>query len=305
MHLRTRLRPHRLVTVAVVALVLAGCGTATDDDSAPSDPPPSVSEVSPTTAEDTAAGPDAAATSAATGPEDDTGSTNVPGGTGDMVGGGAGSTGGGQGSSTGAPSASDPAAPSPTGAATSAAGGPGASGCDADQVSSDLFGFPGGVSVTVCQDGWAAGVNQSAPGEPEFIAELVDGRWLLAVTLGDPVCQGDLIARGAPEAIAALLSPCAESTAAPTSVAPTDPGGDCLISTVLYGQTRAELVGVDCAEARAEWQVAEANAEPSWTESIRTPGGWECYVTPYDPTSTAAGSCYGPAGSAYFTLYLP
>ena len=55
----------------------------------------------------------------------------------------------------------------------------------------------------------------------------------------------------------------------------------------------------------AEWELAEANTEPSWTIPWVTPTGWECFVTPYDATSKAAGSCYGPDGTAYFTLYLP
>lgn len=196
------------------------------------------------------------------------------------------------------------AAPAPT---TTAAARPAVTPCDDDGLSQDILGFPGGVSVHFCEDGWALAAYPDAPGGPEFIAEQVDGRWFHAVAMGDPVCQDDLSARGAPASISKLVPPCGEApapTAAPTAP-PTDPPAVCVISTEEYGDTHADLVEVTCDGARAEWELAEANTEPSWTIPWVTPTGWECFVTPYDATSKAAGSCYGPDGTAYFTLYLP
>ncbi|WP_154402166.1 hypothetical protein [Ornithinimicrobium cavernae] len=283
-----RLRPQLVGAVALLALLLSGCGDGTDTNPAPSGPSPSAtSPVRPTTTD---------ATEDPTG--DDGADSTAP-------------------DATGTPNPSETAAPPPTdqGATSEPVAQPsseppvvtGEDACTADRLSTDLLGFPGSIRLHFCEAGWAYAVNLSAPEEPELLAELVDDRWLHAVTLGDPVCQDDLTARGAPASIAKLVPSCDElaPTAAPTvDPSPTDPG-TCLVSTDLYGQTYAELVGVGCAEATAEWEVAEANAEPSWKFPFITPGGWECYVTPHDPTSEAAGSCYGPDGSAYFTLYLP
>ncbi|USQ77617.1 hypothetical protein [Ornithinimicrobium cryptoxanthini] len=196
------------------------------------------------------------------------------------------------------------AAPAPT---TAAPARPAVTACDDDGLSQDILGFPGGVSVDFCEDGWAFAAYPNAPGAPEFIAEQVDGRWFHAVAMGDPVCQDDLSARGAPAAVSKLLPPCVDApapTAGPTG-SPTDPVAACVVSTKEYGDTHADLVAVTCDGARAEWGLAEANTEPSWTIPWVTPTGWECFVTPYDATSKAAGSCYGPDGTAYFTLYLP
>lgn len=196
------------------------------------------------------------------------------------------------------------AAPAPTSAAPAR---PAVTACEDDGLSQDILGFPGGVSVHFCESGWAFAAYPNAPGAPEFIAEQVDGRWFHAVAMGDPVCQDDLSARGAPASVSKLLPPCGETptaTAGPTG-SPTDPAGPCVISTQEYGDTHADLIAVSCDGARAEWELAEANTEPSWTIPWVTPTGWECFVTPYDATSRAAGSCYGPDGTAYFTLYLP
>jgi hypothetical protein len=182
---------------------------------------------------------------------------------------------------------------------------PAVSSCTDDALSQDILGFTGGVSVFFCEGDWAYAAYPNAPGAPEFIGERVGGRWFNAVAIGDPVCQDDLLTRGAPPAIAKLLPPCGEAPAPPAPPAPTQPEGPCVVNTDEYGDTHAELVQVTCAEATAEWELAEANAEPSWTIPWVTPSGWECFVTPYDPSSQAAGSCYGPDGSAYFTLYLP
>lgn len=196
------------------------------------------------------------------------------------------------------------AAPAPT---TTAPARPAVTPCEDNGLSQDILGFPGGVSVHFCESGWAFAAYPNAPGAPEFIAEQVDGRWFHAVAMGDPVCQDDLSARGAPPSISKLVPPCGESpspTAGPTA-APTGPSSACVVSTEEYGDTHADLIEVTCDEARAEWELAEANTEPSWTIPWVTPTGWECFVSPYDATSKAAGSCYGPDGTAYFTLYLP
>lgn len=191
--------------------------------------------------------------------------------------------------------------------------------CSDAALSQDLLGAGDGVSVYFCEGGWAYAeyLDEQDTGQ-DFIAEFAGGAWRHAVFLTDPVCTDDLAARGAPPSVSKLLPFCnpeptseptsgppPEPTAGPTAEPTAPPVGDCTIVTAEYGPTRAELVGVSCEEAAAEWQVAEANADPSWTVPILTPSGWECYVTPFDPTSQAAGSCYSPDGSSSFTLYLP
>lgn len=220
---------------------------------------------------------------------------------------------------------------------------PAPSACTGDALSQDILGFTGGVNVFFCEADWAYASYPDAPGAPQFIAERVDGRWFHVAATTDPVCKDELLARGAPPAIAKLMPVCSQGpapTAAPTAPgptgpqptepqptgpeptapvptapeptapnptdpAPTEPAPPCVIDTAQYGPAHADLTEVTCEEASAEWSVAEANAVPSWTIPWITPSGWECYVTPYDPTSEAAGSCYGPSGTAYFTLYLP
>lgn len=200
---------------------------------------------------------------------------------------------------------------------------PGVSACTAEALSEDILGFGGGVELFFCDGDWAYAAYPAAPGAPQFIAQRVEGRWFHAVAFGDPVCPQDLVTRGAPMSIAKLLPGCDEPsptaepttgppTGAPTGPAPTNPAPttpppapDCVINTNLYGDTHAELIGVTCADATAEWELAEANAEPSWTIPWVTPTGWECFVSPYEAESKAAGACYGPDGRAYFTLYLP
>lgn len=279
-----------LAAAALCTLLLTGCGDATDNP-APSDPTPSQSQdAEPTTADTekvTEADPEAgtkastATSDAGTAPANPTTASNPT---------------------------TTPTEEQAVNSAPAAPVRPADSGCTGDELSQDILGFTGGVSVFFCDGDWAYASYPNAPGAPEFIAERVDGRWFNAVALGDPVCRDDLLARNAPPSIAKLLPPCdgsAPPTAAPTTAPPTQPGGPCVITTQEYGDTHAELVEVTCAEAAADWELAEANAEPSWTIPWVTPSGWECYVTPYDPTSAAAGSCYGPDGSAYFTLFLP
>lgn len=286
-----RLQLRRAGTAALLALVLAACGDATDDNPAPSDPAPSdpavtsSADVAPTTADDTAT---QAPTSSDGEPTTDAPATDSA-------------------TETAAPTTDDPGVTDETAApiqtSTPSPDTPPHGECTGDSLSNDILGFTGGVTVDFCDDGWAYAVYPGAPDTPEFVAQRSGGRWFHAVTVGDPVCPADLTARGAPASIAELLPSCSAQPAPTTPATPTDPAKPCTISTALYGSTSAELVGVSCGEAIAEWQVAEANAEPSWTIPVTTPSGWECYVTPFDKTSAAAGSCYGPDGSAYFTLY--
>ncbi|MCK0111741.1 hypothetical protein MWU75_06275 [Ornithinimicrobium sp. F0845] len=281
-----------LGAAALCALLLSGCGDASENP-APSDPVTSApADVAPTTAvadaervTSTGAPESTTATSTPSGPAE----TSQPA------------------TATAAPApppapTSEPSSPEPDPA-------PSTGECTGDRLSQDILGFPGGVEVYFCDGDWAYASYPDAPGDPEFIAQRVDGRWFHAVAIGDPVCREDLAARGAPPTIAKLLPGCDElpPTDPPTSAPPTTapPQPDCVINTVLYGDTYPELIGVSCADATAEWELAEANADPSWTVPWITPTGWECFVTPYDPTSKAAGACYGPDGHAYFTLYLP
>ena len=293
-----------VAALLVCAAVLAGCGDDTDNP-APSETAPTVSaDVAPTTAP-----PDSdavTATQAPTATEEAETTTSSSTATGNAAG-----------TAATAPSA-EPIATGAAGttppAATTAPAAQG--GCTEDVLSQDILGFPGGVSVYFCDGDWAYAVYPDAPGAPEFIAERVDGRWFHAVTIGDPVCREDLAARGAPPTIAKLLPGCEEPapTAPPTSAPPTTapptapptdpPAADCIISTNLYGDTVADLIAVTCGDATAEWELAEANAEPSWAIPWITPTGWECYVSPYDATSKAAGACYAPEGNAQFTLYV-
>lgn len=259
-----------LGAAAVCVMLVAGCGSDTDNP-APSDPTTSATQ-------------DAVATTAET-------VTETAGQDGEVA------------TQTGTPEATST---EPVAATTEAAPTrPAVSGCTDDEMSQDILGFPGGVSVFFCEGDWAYATYPQAPGAPEFIGERVGGRWFNAVAIGDPVCQGDLLERGAPPAIAKLLPPCGEAPDPTAPPAPTAPAGPCVITTQEYGDTHAELVGVTCDEATAEWTLAEASTEPSWTIPWVTPSGWECFVSPYDASSKAAGSCYGPDGSAYFTLYLP
>ncbi|NLG20486.1 MAG: hypothetical protein GX555_03515 [Actinomycetales bacterium] len=289
-----------LGAAALCALLLSGCGDA--DNPAPSDPVTSApADVAPTTA---VADTDRVT---ATATPDTAEVTSTP-------------------AAPAEPTPTTAAATTPAPAPTSGAPGPAPStgACTGDQLSQDILGFPGGVHVYFCDGDWAFASYPDAPGAPEFIAQRVDGRWFHAVAIGDPVCSEDLAARGAPPSIAKLLPRCDEltptappttappttappTTAPPTTAPPTTapPQPACVINTNLYGDTHAELIGVTCVEATAEWELAEANAEPSWTIPWITPTGWECYVTPFDPESAAAGACYGPDGHAYFTLYLP
>ncbi|WP_114905560.1 hypothetical protein [Ornithinimicrobium murale] len=286
-----RLHLRRLGTAALLVLALTGCGDQTTGNPAPSDPAPTTSsDTAPTTADGTTSDTPTSAEAEDTHDTDPVTDADP---------------------TTSAPTTEDPsptsetAGPAPTSTdqppATPASGE-----CTDDSLSSDILGFTGGVRVDYCDDGWASAVYPEAPGAPAFIAETSNGRWFHAVSIGDPVCAEDLAARGAPSSITDLLPGCGAApgptTAPPT---PTGPDGPCTIQTALYGATDAELVGVSCDEATAEWQVAEANTEPSWKIPGVTPSGWECYVTPYEKTSAAAGSCYGPDGSAYFTLYVP
>lgn len=281
-------RPHLLHTgaAALLALVLSGCGDGTGDTPAPPQPAPttSISGVDDTDGETATERPTDQVSASDTAPTTQaTATTSAP--------------------TTTEPEATEATATAsdPTDAAPSA---PVSGACTDDSLSQDILGFTGGVSVAFCEGGWAAATYPEAPGTPEFIAETSGGRWFHAVTIGDPVCPEDLTARGAPTSIAELLPSCGdEPTTAPPS--PTDPDQPCTVQTALYGPTTAELIGLSCSEATAEWQVAEANTTPSWTIPGTTPTGWECYVTPYDETSAAAGSCYGPDGSSYFTLYVP
>lgn len=280
--------PHllRAGAAALLALVLSACGDGTGDTPAPPDPAPttSPSEVDDTDGTTATERPTDEARPTDTGPVTDAApTTSAPTTDGPEVTG-----------TTAAPS--DPTEAAPTAPVSGA--------CTDDSLSQDILGFTGGVSVDFCEGGWAAATYPDAPGAPEFIAETSGGHWFHAVTIGDPVCPEDLTARGAPSSIAELLPSCGtDPTAAPP--APTDPDEPCTIQTALFGSTTAELIGVSCSEATAEWQVAEANTTPSWTIPGTTPTGWECYVTPYDETSAAAGSCYGPDGSSFFTLYVP
>lgn len=282
-------RPHllRVGAATLLALMLTGCGDGTGDTPAPPDPAPttnpSVVDTDETTA--TEAATDEPDTTTDTGPVTEIAPT------------------------TSGPTTDDPEVTQETAAPSeptddTAPTAPVSGACTDDSLSQDILGFTGGVSVDFCEGGWAAATYPDAPGTPEFIAETADGRWFHAVSIGDPVCPEDLTARGAPSSIAELLPSCgADPTSAPPT--PTDPDEPCTVQTALYGPTTAELIGVSCSGATAEWQVAEANTTPSWTIPGTTPTGWECYVTPYDETSAAAGSCYGPDGSSYFTLYVP
>ena len=276
-----------LAAVAVSAVLLTGCGDKAENP-APADPTPTTAAtthdldastvtVEPTDAEATVAPPEATQATTGTTPATTTTTTTE----------------------ASAPEAA-PVAPPP------APVRPAVTGCDDDGLSQDILGFPGGVSVRFCEGGWAFATYPNAPDAPEFIAEQVGGRWFHSVALGDPVCQDDLTTRGAPPSISKLVPPCeAPAPTAPPTSPPTEPATPCVINTGEYGDTRADLVEVTCDDASAEWELAESNTEPSWTIPWVTPTGWECFVTPYDPTSKAAGSCYGPDGTAYFTLYLP
>lgn len=272
-----------LAAVAVSAVLLTGCGDSAQNP-APADPTPtSRTQDAVTTTEAS----DASAVSA----EPTVESASAPTETTEAA------------LEATAPDAAPDAAPvAPTTPAR-----PAVTGCDNDGLSQDILGFAGGVSVHFCEGGWAFAAYPNAPDAPEFIAEQVDGRWFHAVAIGDPVCQDDLTTRGAPPSISKLVPPCGEapSPTAPPTISPTDPATPCVINTGEYGDTHADLVEVTCDEASAEWELAEANTEPSWTIPWVTPTGWECFVTPYDATSKAAGSCYGPDETAYFTLYLP
>lgn len=299
-----RLPVRRAAVAAVLGLLLVGCGDQTDAPPGPADP--TRPEVTPTT-EDTA---DATGTTSRedAAPEVEA-VTSVPGVT----------------------TAGPAAPPEPTSAVTTTTAptdgpptGAAPGECSSQALSQDLLGFTDGVSVSFCEDGWAYAEYHGADGSPgrDFIAELADDGWHHAVFLADPVCADELTSRGAPPSVSTLLPACdptpstdptpeptSEPTTGPTTgpVDPTTPppASTCTVPTEQYGPTRAELVGVSCEDATAEWQVAEANAHPSWTVPILTPSGWECYVTPHDPTSAAAGSCYGPDGSSSFTLYVP
>ncbi|USQ81751.1 hypothetical protein [Ornithinimicrobium faecis] len=289
-----RLHLRRVGVAALLVLALAGCGDETGDNPAPSDAATtSSSDVAPTTA-------DATTTDAPSGGDGEPSSGDAEPTTEAVVTDAA--------TQTTVPTTDDPSVTDETAAPIQTEAPPPDTPphgeCSGDSLSNDILGFTGGVSVDFCEDGWAFATYPGAPDTPEFVAEVSDGRWFHAVTLGDPVCPSDLIARGAPDSIAEVLPPC-DAAPPPTTdpPAPTDPGAPCTISTALYGSTSAELVGVSCGEATAEWQVAEANGEASWTIPVTTPSGWECYITPYDETSAAAGSCYGPDGSAFFTLY--
>lgn len=299
----------RVGTAALLALLLAGCGDSTGDGP---EEGPATSEAAATTTSDVAPTTDDPAEDSSSGDgagRDDQDGDDQSGDTAATTG----STGDDAATSTSeptgpeAPTSLEPA-PTETAAPTPSdpPADPGQGSCADDTMSQDILGFTGGVAVDFCEDGWALAAYPGAPGQPEFIAQHSGGQWFHAVAMGDPVCQDDLAARGAPASISGLLPSC-DGEAAPTSEPePTPPpAGSCTIGTALYGPTSAELVGVSCEEATAEWQVAEASDEPSWTIPVTTPGGWECYVTPYDQTSAAAGSCYGPDGSSYFTLYVP
>lgn len=290
-----------LAVLVVSAAVLTGCGDATDNPAPSETAPTASSDVTSTTAPaDTDAQtatqrPTAAPTTAATAsaPDPSSGATGTAAPSAPIP----------------APQPAEPSSPpqpsAPTSAPASAPTVP--SDCTGDALSEDILGFPGGVSVYFCDGDWAYAAYPNAPGAPEFIAERVDGRWFHAVTIGDPVCKDDLTSRGAPPAIAKLLPDCEEPapTAPPTTPPPTEPPTpDCVISTNLYGDTVADLIAVTCGDATAEWELAEANADPSWNVPWITPTGWECYVSPYDPESKAAGACYAPEGNAQFTLYV-
>lgn len=295
--------------IALCALVLSGCGDGTDNPAPPdavtSAPADALATTAAVDTDAVTATPDAVATTADPAPTAQVTASSSP------------------------PTATAPA-PAPPAATTdpvpaeptTAAPGPAGS-CTGDTLSQDILGFAGSVEVFFCEGDWAYAAYPEAPGAPQFIAERVGGRWFHAVTLGsDPVCREELTARGAPPAIAKLLPGCDEvlptstgaptdppptsappPTAPPTSAPPTEQV--CVINTTLYGDAHADLVAVSCADATAEWELAEANAEPSWTVPWITPTGWECFVTPYDPTSKAAGACYGPDHHAHFTLYVP
>lgn len=286
-----------LAVLVVSAAVLTGCGDDTDNPAPSETAPTASSDVTSTTAPaDTDAQtatqrPTAAPTTATTAssPDPSSGATGTAAPSAPIP----------------APQPAEPSAPPQPSAPTSAPAGP--SDCTSDALSEDILGFPGGVSVYFCDGDWAYAAYPNAPGAPEFIAERVDGRWFHAVTIGDPVCKDDLTSRGAPPAIAKLLPDCEEPapTAPPTTPPPTDPPTpDCIISTNQYGDTVADLIAVTCGDATAEWELAEANADPSWNVPWITPTGWECYVSPYDPESKAAGACYAPEGNAQFTLYV-
>ena len=294
--------------VALSLMLLSGCGDS------PSNPAPS--DPTSTLTQDVA--PTSAAPTGASGTEDVSTSTGASSTGGSATGGAASATGSAAApTSTGTLTPTSPAAPP----AATTPGAPTVSGCTGDELSQDILGFTGGVSIFFCEGEWAYAAYPDAPGAPEFLAERIDGRWFHAVAIGDPVCKDDLVARGAPLSIAKLLPLCDEppvpTTAPPITPDPTAPDPTtpdpttppapepCVIDTNLYGQTHADLTAVSCTDATAEWEVAEANAQPSWTIPWITPTGWECFVTPYDPTSKAAGACYGPDGTAYFTLYLP
>lgn len=299
--------------IALCALVLSGCGDSTDNPAPPDAVTSAPADALPTTAavdtDPVTAPPDVVARTAHPAPTTSpTSQATAPAGPPTATA-----------PAPDAPSATtDPAPAEPTTAAPAPAGS-----CTGDTLSQDILGFAGGVEVFFCDGDWAYAAYPEAPGAPQFIAERVSGRWFHAVTIGsDPVCREELAARGAPPAIAKLLPGCDElvppttpaptdppptsappTSAPPTSAPPTEPA--CVINTNLYGDTIADLVAVSCGDATAEWELAEANAEPSWTIPWITPTGWECYVTPYDPASKAAGACYGPDHHANFTLYVP
>lgn len=285
-----------LAALLLCAAVLTGCGAETDNPAPSEATPTRSSDAAPTTAPDDA--DPVTATQRPTATAVTAGVTTEPEEPVDVPSPSPSST---PAPAPAAPTTTDPPAPSTTAP-------PVAGGCTDDVLSQDILGFTGGVSVYFCDGDWAYAVYPDAPGAPEFLAERVEGRWFHAVTIGDPVCKGDLLTRGAPPAIAKLLPECDEpapTAAPPTSPPPTDPPApDCVIPTILYGDTVADLTAVTCSDAAAEWTVAEANAEPSWTVPWVTPTGWTCYVTPYDATSKAAGACYAPQGNAQFTLYV-
>lgn len=299
-----RLPVRQAAAAAVLGLLLVGCGDQSDGPPGPADPPRA--EVAPTTADTADATGTTAREDAAPEVEKVTSAPEV--------------------TTDASPTAPGPTLPGNTAPTPTDAQVPGAAPgeCSGEALSQDLLGFTGGVSVYFCEDGWAYAEyhGEDEVAGRDFIAEFGGGSWQHAVSLADPVCADELTSRGAPAPISKLLPPCdptpstdppPEPTTGPTAgptTGPADPTSPppvstCTIPTQQYGPARAELVGVSCEEATAEWQVAEANADPSWTVPILTPSGWECYVTPFDPTSAAAGSCYGPDGSSSFTLYVP
>lgn len=172
-------------------------------------------------------------------------------------------------------------------------------------MAADL-GYNEAIEIFVCESGWAYATWIGGTGDTEFIAQRVDGVWVRVMGMGSPTCQDELLAMGAPPSVVVDVLPCdvmypPEEPTAPPADDP--PVSDCTVQSELYGTTYADLSGISCDAARARWADVATGHPGSWDEPVLTTDGWECWVIPYDPTSSAAGSCYSTTGEE-FTLFL-